>query len=144
MPEGALVSVGQGTAIIDITEEKVAPPVVYVNGDYLFEWYVDQDKSVPAEMVEGFLLLPQIEISETEYTDVFFYGNVKEKPRKTLLDIGDQVEFRKVLLVENVHGRTERITQDIYGMYRKYHRVYGDNGPIEDFDQPIWKVVSKF
>lgn len=119
------------------------PAVLYPIDSLGGEWYIDEDRTILAEYSNGYLALPNTDLSDGEYTDITFYGSIKQKPLQTLLDIGDEVDFKKVLIVESSDGRRERITQDIYDMYDRYHRVYGDNGVISDFDKPIWRVVSK-
>lgn len=143
VPEGVIIPAGKEMSSMDISEKQVIAPVVYISGDCLFEWYIDEEKTILAEKNGEYLLLPKTDISENEYTEINFYGLKRDIVCKSLLDIGDEVDFNKVLIVENTSGQQERITQNIYGMFRKYHCIYGDKGPIEDFDKPIWKVVSK-
>ena len=114
------------------------------NGFHFVGWYADPDYL--------HCLTKNTEI--TDFNDISclidggtdsitIYAKFDPIENQTLLEIGDEVRFRKVLIVENNQGRTERITTNIWSMYDKYGKVYGDNGEIKDFDEPIWKVISK-
>lgn len=128
--------------IIDI-DSKATIPVLPDFENEIIDWYLDSDKTISVKTDGRYLELPNVKETDAEITDIYLFGFVLPKPLKTILEIGNEISFRKVLVVENDKGHKERITQNINNMYSKYHRVYGDNGSIADFDKPIWKIVSK-